>query len=195
MRCQAIDVIHPETKPFEDIVSGLAQAMGYEKYFNFSRDEVSNAILKPTGVTLEELRAKGTIMFKASPQPLTFSTTSKKVELYCQAFADNGFAAVPIWEPPICKADSGNFVLIHGKQGIMSHTATANIPKLLSIAKKYNMDRIWINGQRAKQMGIRDGDLVEISSPQATRRIRVKVTERVHPEAAFLPAGYGNSSP
>lgn len=195
MRCQAIDVIHPETKPFEDIVIGMAEAMGYEKYFNFSREQVGAAMLKPTGVTLDDLRTKGTIMFKATPRALSFNTPSKKVELYCKAFADNGFSPVPIWEPPLSKADTGNFVLIHGKQGIMSHTATANIPKLLSIAKTYQLDRLWINSKRAKQLGIKDGDLVEIASPQATRRIRVKVTERVHPEAAFLPAGYGNISP
>jgi thiosulfate reductase/polysulfide reductase chain A len=195
MRCQAIDVIHPETKPFEDIVTGLAQAMGYEKYFNFSRDQVSEAILKPTGITLEDLRKKGTVMLKATPQELSFSTQSKKVELFCQAFADNGFAPVPVWEAPLSKADRNTFVLIHGKQGIMSHTSTSNIPKLLSIAKAYNLERLWINGVRAKQLGIKDGDMVEISSPQAARRIRVKVTERIHPEAAFLPGGYGNISP
>ena len=195
MRCQAINLVHPDTKPFEDIVSGMAQAMGFEKYFSFSRDQVSEAILAPTGVTLEELRSKGTIMLKAAPQALSFDTPSKKVEIYCQAFADNGFSPIPVWEAPIARADRNSFVLIHGKQGIMSHTATANIPKLLSIAKTYHMDRIWINGKRARQLGIKDGDLVEISSPLATRRIRVKVTERVHPEAAFLPAGYGNTSP
>lgn len=195
MRCQAIDVLHPETKPFEEIVCGLAQAMGYDKYFNFSREEVAAAILQPTGVTLEQLRQKGTVMFKARPTELSFATQSKKLELYCQAFADHGFSPVPVWEPPLSRADSGNFVLIHGKQGIMSHTATGNIAKLLSIAKTYQLERLWINAARAKQLGIRDGDLVEIASPQATRRIRVKVTERIHPEAAFLPAGYGNLSP
>lgn len=195
MRCQAIDVIHPETKPFEEIVVGLAQAMGYEKFFDFSREDVAAAILKPTGVSLDQLRQKGTIMFKASQSALRFNTPSKKIELYCQAFADHGFSPVPVWEAPLSKADSGNFVLIHGKQGIMSHTATSNIPKLLSIAKTYDLERIWLNTLRAKQLGIRDGDLVEISSPLATRRIRAKVTERIHPEAAFLPAGYGNLSP
>lgn len=195
MRCQAIDIIHSETKPFEEIVSGLAQAMGYEKYFNFTRDEVSAAMLKPTGISLDELRKKGTIMLKSSPKPLSFGTESKKIELYCKAFADNGFSAVPVWEPPLSKAGKNTFVLIHGKQGIMSHTATGNIPKLMSIARRYNMERLWINGKRAKQLGIKDGDLVEISSPQAARRVKVKVTERIHPEAAFLPAGYGNTSP
>lgn len=195
MRFQAIDVIHPETKPFEDIVLGLANAMGFGRYFNFSREEVAAAMLKPTGVTVEQLRRKGTVMFKAAPMELTFATPSKKVELYCKAFAENGYPPLPVWEPPLSRADGGTFVLIHGKQGIMSHTSTANIPKLLSIAKTYDMERLWINAGRARKLGIRDGDLVEIASPHATRRIRVKVTERIHPEAAFLPAGYGNLSP
>lgn len=195
MRSQAINVIYPETKPWEDIVTGLADAMGLSKYFNFTREEVAAAMLKPAGLTPDDLRKKGTVMLKGSAQPLAFATESKKVEMYCKAFADHGYVPVPGWEPPYSKADKHTFVLIHGKQGIMSHTATGNTPQLLNIAKKYNMERLWINAKRAKKLGIKDGDLVEIASPLATRRIRVTVTERIHPEAAFLPAGYGNFSP
>ena len=93
------------------------------------------------------------------------------------------------------KADKDTFVLIHGKQGIMSHTATANLPSLLAIAKRYRMERLWINADRAKSLGLKDGDLVEISSPLATKKIHIMVTERIHPEAAFIPGGYGNASP
>jgi thiosulfate reductase / polysulfide reductase chain A len=197
MRCKAIDILHPNTKPFEQIVTELAGYMGLQQYFNFTREEVAAAIIKPTGVTVNDLRSKGTIMLDSGnksggPQ---FKTESNKVELYCKAFADNNYNPLPVWEPPLVKADKRTFVLIHGKQGIMSHTATANIPALLQIAKNYDMERLWINTLRAKRLGIKDGDLVEVSSPQAVKKVRVKVTERVHPEAAYLPAGYGNLSP
>ena len=195
MRCQAIDRIHSQTKPFEDIVVGLAEQMGFQKYFDFSREEVAVAMLKPLKITLNDLRQKGTIVLDGKAKELSFDTSSGKVELYCKAFAEHGFEPVPVWQPPLAKAGKNSFVLIHGKQGIMSHTATANIPALLQIAKKYNMERIWINASKAKQLGIKDGDLVEVSSPRAAGKVRVKVTERVHPDAAFLPAGYGNLSP
>jgi len=195
MRCQAIDRIHSQTKPFEEMVTGLAEKMGLQKYFNFSREEVAIAMLKPLKLTPEDLRQKGTIAVEGKAQELAFATESGKAELYCKAFADNGYEPVPIWQPPLASAGKNSFVLIHGKQGIMSHTSTANIPALLQIAKNYNLERIWINPVKAKRLGIKDGDLVEVSSPYAVKQVRVKVTERVHPDAAFLPGGYGNFSP
>ena len=66
---------------------------------------------------------------------------------------------------------------------------------ILQIAKDYNLERLWINAARAKKLGIKDGDLVEVISPVATRRVRAKVIQRVHPEAVWLPLGYGSVSP
>ncbi|EAX48838.1 Formate dehydrogenase [Thermosinus carboxydivorans Nor1] len=197
MRSQAIDVIHPETKHLADIITELASYMGLEKYFNFTREEVAAAMVKPLGITLDDLRAKGTIGLPGGQKPGVpeFKTETKKVELYCKAFADNGFDPLPKWQPPLTKADKNTFVLIHGKQAFMSHTATASDPYLLAIARKYDLERIWINADRAKKLGIKDGDLVEVSSPLATRRVRAKVTERIHPDAAYLPAGYGRFAP
>lgn len=196
MRSAAIDIVYPETKPLSVIVSELAGYLGCGKYFDFTQEDVAAAMVKPLGVTLGDLRAKGTVKVKApAPKPLSFATQSKKVELYCKAFADNGHAPVPKWEPPYSKAGEDNFVLIHGKQAFLSHTTSASDPYLLAIAKRYQMERLWLNAERAKKLGIKDGDLVEIASPQAKRQIRVKVTERIHPEAAFLPAGYGRFAP
>lgn len=196
MRSAAIDVIHSETKPLSQIVTEFAAYMGIEKYFNFSQEEVSAAMVKPLGITVEDLRAKGTVRVKApEAKPLSFATDSKKVELFCKAFADNGFPGVPQWEPPYSKAGKDTFVLIHGKQGFMSHTASASDPYLLAIAKRDGLERLWLNAERAKALGIKDGDLVEVASLQAKGRVRVKVTERIHPEAAYIPAGYGRFAP
>ena len=195
MRCQAIDPIYSQTKPLEDIVTGLAAKMGLDKYFNFTREEVTAAMLQPLKLTADDLRRKGTVVLEGQASELSFATESGKLELYCKAFADHGFDPVPVWQAPLVSADNRSFILIHGKQGIMSHTATANIPALLQIAKNYQLERIWINSARARRLGIKDGDLVEVSSPLATKQVRAKVTERIHPDAAFLPAGYGNLSP
>ncbi len=195
MRCQAIDVLHVETRAFEDIVTGLAEAMDLGRYFNFTRENLADAMLKPLNIELDDLRRRGTISVPHKATPLQFHTGSKKVELYSQVFADNGYAPLPVWQPPLSKAGDDTFVLIHGKQGFTSHTATGNLPQVHYIAKTYDMERLWINAERARHLGIKDGDTVEVESPQAKKRIRAKVTERIHPEAVFLPAGYGNSSP
>lgn len=196
MRSAAIDLVHAETKPLSQIVTEFAAYMGLEKYFAFTQEEVAAAMVKPLGVSLDDLRAKGTVRVKApAPGLLSFATATKKVELFCQAFADNGFPPVPEWEPPYAQAGKDTFVLIHGKQGFLSHTASISDPYLLAIARRYGLERLWLNAARARNLGISDGDLVEVASPLAKRQVRVKVTERVHPDAAYIPAGYGRFAP
>lgn len=196
MRCQAIDVIHNETKHCADIVTELAQYVGVGKYFNFTREAVGAAILKPTGLTLDDLRTKGTIMFDAPPAaPLAFKTPSKKLQFASKEYAEHGYNAVPTWNPPLSIATKNTFVLTSGKQAIMSHSFSQNHLYVAQIARKYGLERLWINADRAKRLGIKDGDMIEVASSVATRRIQAKVTERIHPETVWLPLGYGCVSP
>jgi thiosulfate reductase/polysulfide reductase chain A len=196
-----VDKVHPETRSFDEIIGELARRMGIGQYFNFTLDELNAAQLKPLNITLDEMKKKGSITLDAQPPAPgmpKLTTASGKVEFASAAFAKNGFSAVPRWLPPKVAPDLKNlksFRLIHGKQGYHSHTATANIPYLLQITKDYGAERLWINARRANLLGISDGDLVTVRSSLATRQIRAKVTERIHPEAVYLPSGYGNYSP
>lgn len=201
MRTRVIPKLYPETHSFDEIITDLAKRMGLESYFNFTLDELNAARLAPLGISLAEMKQKGSITLDApAPKPgmPKLKTPSGKVEFASQKWAKVGFSEVPVWTAPKVSPDPKNpraFRLIHGKQGYHSHTATANIPHLLQITKDYGMERIWLNATRAKALGIADGDLVTVRSPLATRKVRVKVTERLHPDAAYLPMGYGSYSP
>lgn len=199
-RVPVVPKLHPQTRSFDEIIGALAQRLGVGQYFNFTLDELNAARVAPLGITPADLKARGSIgveMPAASGAP-KLKTASGKVELASEKFTRAGFSAVPGWTPPKvapAAGSPGSFRLIHGKQGYHSHTATANIPYLLQITKDDQSERLWINASRAAALGIRDGDLVEVKSALATRRVRAKVTERLHPEAVYLPAGYGNFSP
>jgi len=201
MRTRAVAKLHPETRSFDEIIVGLAKRMGLEKYFNFTLDELNAALLAPLSISLEEMKRKGSITLDApaaTPGMPKLKTASGKVEFASEKWAKAGFSEVPTWIAPQVSPDPKNpkaFRLIHGKQGYHSHTATANIPHLLQITKDYGMERLWINAGRAKALGIKNGDWVVVKSPLATRKVQAKVTERLHPDAAYLPMGYGNWSP
>ena len=62
--------------------------------------------------------------------------------------------------------EANEFRVIHGKQGYHSHVCTANIPMLAQITKDYDTNRIWMNAE-----------------------VRIMVTERIHPDMLFAPAG------
>ena len=107
-----------------------------------------------------------------------------------------GLSPVPVWVDPQTKPAGGNqFRVIGGKQAIHTHTQTANIEPLMEITKKYNLERVWMNADKAAQLGIADGDEVEVSNEEHTGRVRVKVTQRINPEALYVPSHYGCTSP
>ena len=198
LRQQMVKKVHPKTKPIDEIYTELAEACGVGQYFNFTLDELNEAMLAPTGVTYKQLREKGTIMFPDHEITIgempELKTPSGKVEFFSETYKAAGFKPIVEWIEPKVSPAADAFRLITGKQAIHSHTQTANIPILMQITKDYDLERIWINPVRAKALGIKDGDLVEVKSSEATSKIRVKVTERIHPEAIFVPSHYGITS-
>jgi thiosulfate reductase / polysulfide reductase chain A len=195
LRVQAIDKIHPNTKTFAEIMLGIAEEMGLSEYFTDVETENRTAC-EALGVSYEELLEKGTIRLESTWEPgyQGSNTASGKVEFACQAFADAGFTAVPKWIPPIVTIPKGEFRLIHGKQNVHSHTYSTNIPKLAVISKEYNLDSIWINTERAAELGIKDGDTVIVENEMHSGKTIAKVTETIHPEAAFYPSHYGSAA-
>jgi thiosulfate reductase / polysulfide reductase chain A len=198
LRQQIVEKVHPKTKPIHEIYSELAEACGVGQYFNFSLDELNEIMLAPTGIPYSELRKRGTIMFPEQTVVLgvmpELKTPSKKVEFYSEKYKQAGFSPIVKWVEPKVSPKEDSFRLITGKQAIHSHTQTANVPILMQITKDYDLERIWMNPARAKALGIKDGDLVEVKSSEATSEVRVKVTEKIHPEAIFVPSHYGITS-
>ncbi len=197
LRDRVLEKVHPNTKPVDEIFSELAEACGVGEYFQFTVDELADAQLKTVGCSLEELREEGTHTFPEKQLKYalktSWGTTDKKVHFTSEACEKAGFPKSPGWLEPKVTPGSGEFRLIGGKQAIHTHTQTANIPALMEITKKYGLERIWMNAQVAEEMGIKDGDEVELSSETHTGVTRVHVTNRIEPTSIYLPSHYGCS--
>jgi len=184
------------TRPGTQIIIELAKHLGIGKYFNFDIDEANRLRLKPLKVTLEELKEKG-VLFVGEEWKEGFDkleTPSGKVEIYSKTLEKLGFPAIPRWEEPLVSPDPKDphsFRLIHGKQAIHTHSMTANQPILMSISHRYDLIRLWMNKKRGEQLGIRDGDWIKVKSIIGEGKIRVRLTEGIHPSCVWLPSGYG----
>ncbi len=200
LRDRVLDKIHPETKPVDEIFSELGRACGVGEYFDFTVDELADAQLRTVGSSLDDLRKKGGILTfpeKAyvPAQKTTWNTPSKKVQFTSEACEAAGFTPSPTWVEPLVMPKEGEFRLVGGKQTIHTHTQTTNIEPLIAITRDYGLERPWINADVAAQLGIADGDEVEISSDVFTGRTRIKVTERIEPTSLYLPSHYGRMIP
>ncbi|MDO4290486.1 MAG: molybdopterin-dependent oxidoreductase [Eggerthellaceae bacterium] len=199
LRDRVLDKIHPETKPVDEIFSELGRACGVGQYFDFTVDELADAQLATVGLSLAQLQKEGIATFpekayKPAPKT-TWGTPSKKVQFTSEACAKAGFTPSPTWVEPLVMPEEGQFRLIGGKQTIHTHTQTANIASLMAISEMYGLERPWINADVARELGIEDGDEVEISSDVFTGKTRIKVTERIEPTSIYLPSHYGRMIP
>lgn len=198
LRSQVLDVVHPNTRPQDVIFTELAKACGVGEYFQFTIDELADAQLKTLGHSLEELREVGTVFFPEKTfsfdAPIKWNTPAGKFQFASEACTKAGLTVDVNWIEPKVMPSGDKFRLIGGKQAIHSHGQTTDIPDLIQITHDYDLTRVWINTQRAAELGIEDGDEVEISNELATGRVRAKVTQRLNPTCLFMPTHYGCSS-
>ena len=198
LRDKVIEKVHPNTRPVDQIFSELAEACGVGEYFDFTVEELAEAQLASVGTSIEEVREAG-IVELADPGfafgTPTFKTPTEKFQFASAKVAEAGLNPVIGYVPRLVEPAEGEFSLIGGKQGIHSHTMTLNLEALNAISREYQLERLWMAASDAADLGIVDGDTVELSSSECSGQVAVKVTERLKPGVLFLPTHYGGTSP
>ncbi|KUO50006.1 MAG: dehydrogenase [Desulfitibacter sp. BRH_c19] len=201
-RQKVIDPIN-DTKQLFDMMQGIAAKIGARQYFDFTIEQQVWAMIKPLGITIEELKESGCIEFPANVKegfPLrngnpNLTTPSGKVEFSVGNYKVNGFSGVPRWVAPKVMPDGDDeFRLIHGKQPYHSHHVTSNNPYLMAITEVYKGTWVWMNKGRADKLGIKDDDNIVLESAKASKQAKVKVTELLHPDCVWVPSAYGGFS-
>jgi thiosulfate reductase/polysulfide reductase chain A len=191
-------VIEPqgEAKSALWIYKQLGERLGLGDFFQYTDEEdYLRQQLKPLGVILEEVRAKGyadlpeTSHSSETSEP-SWNTPSGKIELYSDTLAKVGFPGVPIWEEPPQPAE-GQFYLLTGKVAQSTQFGTQNNQLL----HKYSDEpRLWMNVKTAKNLGLADNDMVEVASTAGKIHIKLEATQAIRPDCVYLTPGYGHFS-
>lgn len=177
------------------IFKALAERLGKGEYFPWKDEiEMVNWQLEGTGFKFEDFSKKGVIDLTSEPiwydrNNLKFDTPSGKIEFYSETLEKAGIPSFAPYHSPT-KPPEGSLRLISGKVAV--HTqgrTTSNNPILNELCPE---NHLYIHPSFAKKMGIKDGDLVEISADGVVEQIRVRVSPYVHPEIAFMLHGFGD---
>jgi thiosulfate reductase/polysulfide reductase chain A len=133
-----------------------------------------------------------------SREELTFPTPSGKIEIESAILKQAGLSSLPPYEAKATPTDD-RFLLLIGRTATLTHGQSYNNPILNAITPE---QVLWIHPDRARPLGIDDGDTVEIrgvvgaGSPRPyVGRIKAKVTPWIHPEAVFMLHGFGATVP
>lgn len=203
LRMQGVDKVLPNTRPVDIIFTELAKACGVGDYFTFTLDDAINAQLAPFGPEkIAEVKKNGLAEFPEKkyvwPETVVIPTDDGKIhfadDLWDKAHLGRNIKWIET-KYTVDQSHDDEFRLIAGKQAIHSHTMTGSIPHLSQISHDYNMERVWINTQRAEKLGIQDGDWIEITSEVGKSKVQCHVTQRIHPDCLWTPSHYGVRSP
>ncbi len=196
MRRQSISPRY-NSKPAWEIFTLILQKMGAGNYFPYkSIEDIWNYQLEGTGVKIEDFNAKGTVGLAKEPilmdrNDIKFKTPSGKVDILSQMLDKNKFEFLAKYATPK-KPEKGTFRLTFGRTAVHTHAQSHNNIYLNEILSE---NVLWMNEKEAKDLGIKDGDKVEVSTDGYNGKIKAKVTPHIHPEAVFMLHGFGNEVP
>lgn len=201
VRFPAVEPLH-ESKPGWWIAKSLAGRLGLDAYLPWATPEEHLAkLIEPMGISMVELRNRGAMALPGKPfledreadgPPFKFKTSSGKIELYSQALADVGQDPLPRYveheRPP-----SGWFRLIYGRAPMHSFGRTENNATLHGLMSE---NEVWLHTGPAAELGLSDGDRVVLENQDGAKSdpVRVKVTEEIRGDAAYLVHGFGQRS-
>lgn len=182
-----------DTKSGYEILQGLAKALGIDGYFAFTMERYNQALLEPTGWSLDALKEKGVIRVSATPPDYSkLPTRSGKAELVHDGFALSGGTRVVGWVPPKTQPEGERLRLLHGHVALHSNGYTQNVPSLFA---RMPENELWIHPTAAKARNIKHGDLVEVANEFGKQKIKAKVTEGIRPDSVWMCHGFGTMVP
>jgi len=106
--------------------------------------------------------------------------------------AKKGVDPMPTWHDEMAfHVPEGSFRLLTGRHAQFTQSGTTNNAMLRDLIPT---NYIWINSRAAEKMGVRFGDLVEVSSKAGSIQLQAYPTEDIAPNQIFLLHGFGGSS-
>jgi len=175
------------------IYKELGTRLGLADFFQYNDEEdYLRQQLAPLGYTLEEIRLHGYIEppQEEKPTEIKFNTPSGKVEVYSETLAKAGYPALPTWEEPP-QPIAGEFYLLTGKVGQHTQFGTQNNQLL---HKYQDEPRLWMAPEAAQNIGLKDWDMVEVTSPVGSVKVALEVTSAIRSDCVYLTPGFGHLS-
>jgi anaerobic selenocysteine-containing dehydrogenase len=184
----------------------LARRLGYEQYFPWKDPEAAfDHILEPSGFTVKRLTEEipqgmlyaRTRYTEKEYKKDGFRTPSGKVELYSEALAEQGYDPMPMFreplESPVATPDPDYPLILTTGARIVQfcHSQHRSIPRLRRDAPEPLAD---IHPQTAAGYGIRDGDMVTLSTKRGSIDIKARVTDDILPNVVAIPHGWDEAN-
>lgn len=180
-----------ESKPVFWIVKELAKRLDLGEFFDFTMDDYRKAQLKKLPQVPVALEKEGVYVVSDQIHDIhkgkDFKTLSKKIELYNQRYAQAGIDPMPVYKAP-GEVPEGSFRLVVGRNAYITQGSSTNNALLSELAPE---NSLWIHPEPARGLGVKQGDLVEVSSPAGKGKLKARITEETRKDVVYMDSGFG----
>ena len=204
------EVVPPmyDSKPIWKITQLLAEKLDLRDFFPW--DDLEDAFrnqLRNTGVTLEELKAKGFVVTDRAeyrkyekwggcnpPEGYGSSGKTKTGKFFFvnPVSEEKGIDPLPDYKTPpreLTPDDEYPFTFGNFRFFQHEHSSTFNNYQLMKIKPT---NPVWMNAEDATNMGLEEGDLVRLSSPWGSCEAKLHPTTDISPGVLGAAGGYGH---
>jgi anaerobic selenocysteine-containing dehydrogenase len=191
-------VVDPPEECWPDllILNELGKKLGHEKSFWPTLRACLDDMLKPAGMTYEDLKKAGILKGKwtyRSYEGRGFNTPSGKVEIYSSKFKDWGYHPLPVFreileapEPDAAGVQEYPLLLTSAKDPNYFHSAYRNISSLRKLSPE---PLVFLHPETAQKIHIQEGDWARIETQMG--KIRQKVAFSADLDPRVVVAAYG----
>jgi anaerobic selenocysteine-containing dehydrogenase len=206
-------VIEPVGEARNDylIFAELARRLGYGERWPQTEEDMINAALEGSGITLDQLKAHPQGIHISDPTMVYrkyetgelradgrpgFETPTGKFELASEWFRNHNHEPLPVYTDPVEGPLSNPQLAAHYplvfNSGARTQTAFRsqhhNIP---SLSKRQPVPQVWLHPKDARTRQISDGDEVWVATPRGQGRYQAYITEDIVPGVVEVNMGGG----
>ena len=189
-------VVDPPDECWPDlkILNELGKKLGHGEFFWPDLRACLDDVLKPAGMTYEDLKSKGMLRGNwtyRSYEGKGFGTPSKKVEIYSSRFKEWGYDPLPSWrgeksETEGLQGGEPGLILTSAKDPNYFHSAYRNLPSLRRLSPD---PEVLLHPDTAERLGVREGAWVFIETGLGKIRQKAVFDRDLHPRV--IVAAYG----
>ncbi len=186
-----------DCKSDTQILIELSKKLGLGEYLWTDEYHFLEEMLKPSGIRFDEfrkIRVLNCMRRYRYYEESGFNTPSGKVELYSSYLEECGYEPLPTYhEPPETMysepdmAEKYPLILTTRKPGVFRH---ANFRQVESLRSQRPDPVLNINPNTAAELGIDNGDWVNVENKRGSITLKAEYTETLHPKVVVADHGW-----